>query len=206
MSQQNFPPLPPERPPGRHPRPGAVQPVRALLVVVIGVVVAVYVLARTATPTAKVAVARSKATTSAPAGTTSTSNGTTSTTSTTVPTTTTSTTLPPSSVTVLVLNGWTTYHAATYFQHQLAAKGYDTRAPQNAISSTNKTSLVFFTAPAYRSNALAIASALNLPSTDVVAPTTANDAPVPSVDLSSSDIILLVGADISTRVPPNYNG
>jgi hypothetical protein len=198
MSQQSAPP--PQRP-----RPGSVQPLRALLVVMVGIVVAAYVLARTTTPAVRVAAAHPKSTTSAVANTTTTT-GNAATTTTTVPTTTTSTTLPPASVTVLVLNGWTTYHAASYFQHQLAAKGYDTRAPENALSSTNKTSLVFFTSPTYRSNALAIGGALGLPSADVVAPTSANDAPVPSVDLSSADIILLVGADISARVPPNYNG
>lgn len=204
MSQQGTPP-PPQRPAGGPARPRVVRPLRALLVVVIGIVVAVYVLARTTSPTVKVAVAHAKTTTSAPAKVTTTKRFA-ATTTTTVASTTTSTTLPPSSVTVLVLNGWTTYHAASYFQHQLAAKGYDTRAPQNALSSTNKTSLVYFTSPTYRSSALAIAAALALPSTDVVAPTATNDAPVPPVDLSSADIILLVGADISGRVPPNYNG
>jgi len=197
-------------PGGYRPRRGPVQPVRALVVVAIGVVVAVYVLARTTAPSPKVAAARggvhatTTTTTSVPAKTTTTQAA--ATTTTTVATTTTSTTVPPSSVTVLVLNGWTTPHAALYFQRRLAAQGYDTRAPNNAISDTNKTSLVYFTSPAYRSNALAIAAAVHVPSSDVVAPTAANDAPVPSADLLSSDIVLLVGADISAQVPANYNG
>jgi hypothetical protein len=174
-------------------------------VVVVGVAVAVFVLARTNnSPAAKVAAHRATTTTGAPAATSTTSAS--AATTTTVATTTTSTTLPPSSVTVLVLNGWTTPHAALYFQHQLAAKGYDTRAPANALSSTNKTSEVFYTSPAYRSNALAIAAALSLPSTDVAAPTATNDVAVPAVDLSGADIVLLVGGDISGRVPVGYNG
>lgn len=185
-------------------RGGSSQPFRALLVVVIGVAVAVLVLARTNNSPASVSASHNNTTVSAPLTTTTTSPA--ATTTTTVPTTTTSTTLAPSSVTVLVLNGWTTYHAALYFQHQLAAKGYDTRAPNNALSSTNHSSQVFYTSPAYRANALAIAAALSLPSTAVVAPTAANDAAVPAADLSGADIILLVGGDISGRVPVGYNG
>lgn len=105
-----------------------------------------------------------------------------------------------------MLNGYTTAHGALFFQKQLAAKGYDTRAPANALTDTNKTSLVFYTSPAYRANALAIAAELSLPATAVVAPTTANDTMVPAYYLSGTDIILMIGADISARVPANYTG
>lgn len=194
----------PQRPPSPPRGRASIQPARALLVVGVAVLVAVLVLARmTSSPPKAVAAAHSTTTTTAGATSSTTPP---STTTTTVATTTTSTTLPPSSVTVLVLNGWTTYHAALYFQHELAAKGYDTRAPANAISDTNKTSQVFFTSPAYQANALAIASALALPAAAVVAPTATNDAAVPASELSGADIILLVGGDISVRVPAGYNG
>ena len=186
-------------------RPGAVQPFRALAIVALAVVVAVVVLARMTTSPAKAVAAHSPSATRTTIPATR-AGPTTSTTTTTVPATTTSTTLAPSSVTVAVLNGWTTAHGALYFQHQLAAQGYDTRAPANAISDTNKTSEVFFTSVAYRANALAIASFLKLPATSVLAPTTSNDVAVPPYYLSGTDIILLVGGDISGRVPAGYGG
>jgi hypothetical protein len=180
---------------------------RALLVVVVAAVAAIFVLARlTSSPSAKPAAVRSTTTTLAPRrSATTTTVPAATTTSTTVPATTT-TTLAPSSVTVAVLNGYTTAHGALFFQKQLAAKGYDTRAPANALTDTNKTSLVFYTSPAYRANALAIAADLSLPASSVVAPTTANDTMVPAYYLSGTDIILMIGADISTRVPANYTG
>jgi hypothetical protein len=181
---------------------------RALLVVVVAAVVAIFVLARlTSSPSAKPVAVRSSTTTLVPrrSATTTTTVPAATTTSTTVPATTT-TTLAPSSVTVAVLNGYTTAHGALFFQKQLAAKGYDTRAPANALTDTNKTSLVFYTSPAYRANALAIAADLSLSASSVVAPTTANDTMVPAYYLSGTDIILMIGADISTRVPANYTG
>lgn len=206
----SVPPPPPSGPGGNRPargRSGAVQPFRALAIVALALVVAVVVLARMPTSPAKPAAARSGPTTTARAGTsTTTAPSVTSTTATTLPPTTTSTTLAPSSVTVAVLNGWTTAHGALYFQHQLSAQGYDTRAPANAISDTNKTSAVFFTSVAYRANALALASFLGLPATSVLAPTATNDVAIPPYYLSGTDIILLIGADISSRVPASYGG
>jgi len=120
--------------------------------------------------------------------------------------TTTTTTVPPASVTVLVLNGWTTYHAAAFFQHKLASEGYDTRAPNNAISSTNAHSQIFFSSPAYEANALAIAKQLGLPKSAVAAPVAANDSAVPVSDLGQQDLILVVGGDISGQVPAGYSG
>lgn len=200
------PPPPPSGPSGDRPlagRPGAVQPFRALVILAVAVVVAVVVLARMTTSPAKPVAAHSGAKTAPRTSPNTTPHGTTTTT-TTVPSTTTSTTLVPSSVTVAVLNGWTTAHGALYFQHLLAAQGYDTRAPANAISDTNKASAVFFTSVAYRSNALGIAAYLKLPATSVLAPTTSNDVALPSYYLSGTDIILLVGGDISGRVPAGY--
>ena len=122
-------------------------------------------------------------------------------------TTTTSTTAAPAGVTVLVLNGYTTYHAALYFKNQLAALGYDALAPNNAITDTNATSTIFVVAPAYRPNALALArSPLGLPASAVVSPAPTNDAAVPAALLHQADLILLVGGDLSRRVPAHYNG
>lgn len=204
-----MPPPPPSGPGGNRPaggRSGAVQPFRALAIVALALVVAVVVLARMPTSPARPAAARSGPTTTREATSTTTAPSATSTTATTLPPTTTSTTLAPSSVTVAVLNGWTTAHGALYFQHQLSARGYDTRAPANAVTDTNKTSAVFFTSVAYRANALAVASFLGLPATSVLAPTASNDAAIPPYYLSGTDIIVLIGADISSRVPANYGG
>ncbi len=124
-----------------------------------------------------------------------------------VATTTTSTTVPPTGVKVLVLNGYTKYHAALYFKNQLAALGYDTLAPMDAVTSTNLTSTLFVVNPADRDNALALArSPLGLPASAVVAPSPTNDSAVPPARLHLADLVLLVGADISGRVPARYNG
>jgi hypothetical protein len=119
--------------------------------------------------------------------------------------TTTTTTIPTSSVLVLVLNGWTTMHAALYFKDKLATFGYDLRVPIDAVTDTNKTSQVYYVHPQYEATALAIAGDLDLPATDVVA-TTSTDAALTSTDIDSADVILLVGEDISGRVPAGYNG
>jgi hypothetical protein len=127
---------------------------------------------------------------------------TTSTTTTTTPTT----TLPPSKVTVLVLNGGDVRHAALFFQHKLAGDGYDTLAPTNATSETNKTSQIFVISPGDSANALAIAAFLGLPSSAVTTPTPANDSAVPATMLHQADLVLVVGGDISNEVPKGYNG
>lgn len=195
---------PPEGPSrGRGPRrPGPVQPMRAAAVIVVAVAVAVFVLVRMGGAPSRLADVKSTSTTLA--HTTSTLPATTVTTV--VATTSTTTTVPPSSVTVLVLNGWSTSHAALYFKNALAAHGYDTRAPSNALSETNKTSELFVTQPAFRDNALGIAALLHLPASAVVAPDQQNDAAVPAADLTGADLVLLVGEDISGQVPSGYKG
>ena len=71
---------------------------------------------------------------------------------------TTTTTLPPSSVLVLVLNGWQTEHAALFYKNQLAPQGYDLRAPADAATDDNTVSEVFYVHPQYEPNAIAIAT------------------------------------------------
>ncbi|MGC8627589.1 MAG: hypothetical protein ACP5VR_08560 [Acidimicrobiales bacterium] len=186
---------------GGRPQPGGLQPLRAVAIVVLAVVVGLVVLARMSPSPSSVVVSRpTRAARSVP-----TTVGA-ATTTTTVPTTTT-TTVAPTNVRVLVLNGYTKYHAALYYKNKLAALGYDTLAPMDAITSTNMTSTIFVVTPSDRANALALArSPLGLPASDVVAPTPANDAAVPAARLHLADLILLVGADISSRVPVGYNG
>ena len=110
--------------------------------VIVAVVIGVLVLARMSTPGSTAATTSSSTatpTTAASAGTT-TSIATTTTVAT---SSTTTTTVAPSTVTVLVLNGWTTAHGALYFQMKLSKQGYDTLAPNNAATNTVKLSKIY---------------------------------------------------------------
>ena len=192
-------------PPPRGPRGS--QPLRAVVVVVVAVAVAVLVLARMSTPhstAAPTTSAGTTATTSQQAASTSTS-GTTSTTVATSSTTT--TTVAPSSVTILVLNGWTTPHGALYFQKKLASHGYDTLAPNNAAADTVRLSKIYITNGTPKStNAYQVAGIVGVGPAAVVYPSPANAPAVPPSLLHVSDLVVLVGADISGQVPPGYNG
>jgi hypothetical protein len=172
---------------------------------VVAVVVGVFVLARTgsAPTTAATHVPPTTVrTTTVPVTTVGRSTVvTTSTTTTTAPTV----TLPPAKVTVLVLNGWTVRHAALFFQHKLAGDGYDTLAPTNATTETNKHSEIFVVSPGDSPNALSIAAFLGLPSSAVMTPTPANDSAVAATLLHQADLVLVVGSDISNQVPSGYN-
>lgn len=194
-------PVPPGPPGERRAGPGAlVNPNRAGLVLLAAVVLAVFVLARTSEP-------RSAALAGHPVPTTAhATRPRVAPTTSSVPatTTTTTTTVPPSSVVVLVLNGWTTSHAALYFKNQLATQGYDMRAPSNATTSTNATSEIFVTKSSDEASALAIAHFLGLPSSVVVTPTPTNDSAVPGGYLQQADVVVVVGGDISGRVPAGY--
>jgi hypothetical protein len=111
-------------------------------------------------------------------------------------------------VTVLVLNGWTTRHAALYFQKKLAGDGYDTLAPSNALDETNTTTSVFVVAPSDSATGTAIAELLGVsnPVSAVVAPTATNDSAISATLLHQADIIVVVGRDISKQVPAGYIG
>jgi len=193
--------------PGGSPTPtrqGATsQPLRAALVVVVAIAIAVGVLVR-------MSPAHSSASppgTTHPAAVSTTTVPSATTTPAVVSTTTTTTvTVPPSTVTVLVLNGWTTRHAALYFQKKLAGDGYDTLAPNNALNQTNATTSVFAVTPADSATGTAIAELLGLSPSAVVAPSTTNDSAIPATLLHQADIIVVVGGDISKQVPAGYNG
>jgi hypothetical protein len=177
------------------------QPLRAALVIVVAVAITVGVLVRMSPGHSSASPAttarRSEVTTTVPAVTT---------TPTVVSTTTSTTTIPPATVTVLVLNGWTTEHAALYFQKKLAGDGYDTLAPNNALDETNATSSVFVVTPADSATGTAIAELLGIAASAVVAPSATNDSAIPASLLHQADIIVLVGGDISKQVPVGYNG
>lgn len=193
--------------PGGPPRsPRTSQPIRAVLVVVVVVAIGVLVLARMSTPRGTAATTSSgtsTSTTAASAGTTTTSS-----TSTTVPTSsTTTTTVAPSSVTVLVLNGWTTPHAALYFQSKLSKQGYDTLAPNNAATNTVKLSEILIAKGTAKStNAYQVAGIIGVGPSQVEKLSATNDSAVPPSMVSLADLIVLVGEDISHQVPAGYSG
>ena len=190
--------------PARGPRSS--QPLRAVAVVVVAVVIGVLVLARMSTPGSTAATTSSSTgtpTTAVSARTTSTS-----TTSTTVATSsTTTTTVPPSSVTILVLNGWTTPHGALYFQTKLSKHGYDTLAPNNAATNTVQLSRIYICkGTAQSTNAYQVAGIVGVGPAAVVHPTPANAAAIPPSMLQLADLVVLVGKDISGQVPAGYTG
>jgi hypothetical protein len=176
------------------------------LVVVVAVAIGVLVLARMNAPRS------TAATTSSGTSTTTTvasaRSTTTSTTSTTVPTSsTTTTTVAPSTVTVLVLNGWTTPHAALYFQTKLSKQGYDTLAPNNAATNTVKLSEILIAKGTAKStNAYQVAGIVGVGPSQVEKLSPANDTAVPASMVSLADLIVVVGEDISHQVPAGYSG
>src|SRR5205085_8114266 len=77
----------------------------------------------------------------------------------------------------------------------LVAKGYNALAATNTTDGkTYATSLIEYS-PGFNGEALALAQALNLPETDVVA--MANPSPV--ANALGADIIVVVGKDLATR-------
>jgi hypothetical protein len=176
------------------------------LVVVVVLAIGVLVLARMNTPGSTAATTSSSAgttTTAAAAGTTSTS----STTTTVATSSTTTTTVAPSTVTVQVLNGTTTPHAAAYFQGKLSKQGYDTLAPNNAAVNTVKVSEIYIAkGTAASTNAYQVAGIVGVGPSQVVHLTATNSTAIPPSMLHTSDLIVLVGSDIVHQVPAGYAG
>jgi hypothetical protein len=120
---------------------------------------------------------------------------------------TTTTTVPPSSVTILVLNGWTTPHGALYFQTKLSKHGYDTLAPNNAATNTVKLSeILICKGTAESTNAYQVAGIVGVGPAAVQKVTPENSTAVPAGMLQLADLIVLVGQDISGQVPAGYTG
>jgi hypothetical protein len=119
---------------------------------------------------------------------------------------TTSSTIAPGTVAVAVLNGAGTAHGATYYQQKLAALGWKTLAPADAKLSNLPASQLFVVSAAYEQAAATLAHQLGLPDSDVVTPTSANDAAVPPSDLQQADLVLLIGMDLASQVPAGYSG
>lgn len=112
-----------------------------------------------------------------------------------------STAVVPSTVTVSVLNGTDLSGLAMRVANKLQGEGYRKGAVTNAANQTETTSTVAYLSPAYRPDALAVATALKLapsavqgvdPSTKSIA---CSNAPVGC----NSPVYLTVGSDLSSQ-------
>jgi hypothetical protein len=76
-------------------------------------------------------------------------------------------TVSPSAVTVAVLNGTATNHLAADVLAKLTAAGYHGGTTHNASETAVTSTIVGYTSPSYRADALAVAKSLNLGSASV---------------------------------------
>jgi LytR cell envelope-related transcriptional attenuator len=98
----------------------------------------------------------------------------------------------PSSVKVLVANGTSTAGLASRISTALHTKGYDTLT---AVDSTvHPTATIVYFQPGYGPDAAALAGKLNLPSSAVQAMA----QPPPVGNLSTAEILVVVGPDLNT--------
>jgi LytR cell envelope-related transcriptional attenuator len=126
---------------------------------------------------------------------------------TTVPATTTSSTTSttlarpdPSTVSLVVINGTTTSGAAGYFTTKLNNAGYHTGSPLDATATTVTSTLVIVSPTGTRAGGEAVAAALGLANSAVKVGAPAS-APLPAGVLTGSDVVVLVGTDISGQTP-----
>jgi len=183
------------------PSPGW-SPLRALLVLAIAVALGAYLIDLGAGHHTPVSGASSSSTT----GTTTITTTTTTTTSTTTTTTagggsTTTTTTAPAgvhpntTVKVLVANASQTNGVATYYSQKLATAGWGTLTPVTATTARS-TSTIFY-ATGQKRDALAVATALGLP-TSAVQPL---GGTVPVLSTAGADIVVIAGNDLASKVP-----
>jgi hypothetical protein len=120
---------------------------------------------------------------------------TTTTTTTVARSTTTTTTVPPASIKVSVLNGTNVSGLAGSWSTTLKAKGYNTLAPNNATSAVSASTIYVIT-PSDAGSADALAAAVGLTPASVVT-TVPPNAPIPTVDLTAANLVLVVGPDLA---------
>jgi len=107
----------------------------------------------------------------------------------------------PSSVMVAVLNGTTTTNLAHDTMARLTALGYKQGAIQTATNQTLSTTIVAFTSPAYRRDALAVAKSLGLKSASVQAINQSNRTVACGATPSAcpAQVVVTVGSDLSSN-------
>jgi LytR cell envelope-related transcriptional attenuator len=111
---------------------------------------------------------------------------------------TTVTPVTPSSVTVAVLNGTSTYHLAADVLGKLTAAGYKGVTTQNAAEAAVTSTIVGYTAQNYRSAALAVAKSLNLGSASVQGVSQGDRAKVCGTTTTcTTQVVVTAGADLA---------
>jgi hypothetical protein len=111
---------------------------------------------------------------------------------------TTSGTVTPSAVTVAVLNGTTTNNLAADVLNKLTAAGYKGGAKQNAAENGVSSTIVGYTAPTYRSDALAVAKSLNLGPASVQAVSQGDRVKVcASSATCTTQVVVTAGTDLA---------
>lgn len=108
------------------------------------------------------------------------------------------TTVTPSAVTVAVLNGTTTNHLAADLLGKLTTAGFKGGTTQDAAETGVSSTIVGYTQPAYRADALAVAKSLNLGPASVQGVSQADRLKVcGSTAACTTQVIVTAGADLS---------
>ena len=104
----------------------------------------------------------------------------------------------PSAVTVAVLNGTTTSHLAANVLGKLTAAGYKGGATQNAAETGVSATIVGYTAPSARPDALAVATSLHLAASSVQAVSQGDRLKVcGSTTACTTQVIVTLGANLA---------
>jgi hypothetical protein len=107
-------------------------------------------------------------------------------------------TVTPSSVTVAVLNGTATSHLAATVLGKLTTAGYKGNFTQNAAETAVTSTIVGYTAPTYRSAALAVAKSLNLGSASVQGASQGDRSKVCGATTAcTTQVVVTAGADLA---------
>ncbi len=109
-------------------------------------------------------------------------------------------TVSPSSVTLAVLNGTATNHLAATVLGKLTTTGYKGTFTQNAAETGVTSTIVGYTAPSYRADALAVAKSLSLGSASVQSASQADRLKVcgSTTAACSTQVIVTAGADLAS--------
>jgi hypothetical protein len=171
--------------PSRGRAEGAVNPVKAVGVIAVMVIIGIVVLLKLGGGTHSAAVG------------TAPSHRSTTTLTTLPPATTTTTLLPPAAVKVQVLNGLLTGSLAGEWDTKLQAKGYKTGLADNATTRTT-TSIIYVLSPGYQPEALALAATVGLPPTSVdLSYPPPPTAPIPASERTGANLALVIGDELA---------
>ncbi len=108
-------------------------------------------------------------------------------------------TVTPSAVTVAVLNGTTTAHLAADVMSKLSSAGYKSGATTNAPEQNLTSTIVGYTQPSFRADALAVAKSLNLGPASVQGVSQGDrSAACPGAAGCPAQVIVSLGSDLSS--------